>query len=188
MDGPNFNEDYLRRLIDQDDGTERHFIAYFGDLLRIKLRSRLRSTQLIEDVKQETFLRFFKGLREGKEIHQPERLPAYVNKVCGNILMERYRDLHKYQGTGFEMPEQADESWNPDEALVNRERKQVIREMLDEMPEKERRLLEALFLEERDKDEICREFRVDREYLRVRIHRSKNRARAIFVRKQGAAN
>ena len=42
LDGPNFNEDYLRRLIEGDQETERQFTSYFSDLLRIKLRSRLR--------------------------------------------------------------------------------------------------------------------------------------------------
>ena len=187
MDAPTFNEDYLRRLIDVDEATERHFTTYFSDLLRIKLRSRLRSNQLVDDVRQETFLRFFRTIRSKKEILQPERLPAFVNAICNNILLERYRDLHKYQGSGVETPEQVDNSWDPDANFVNETRKRIIRNMLEEMPQKERRLLQALFLEDRDKDDICREFGVDREYLRVLLHRAKNRARGIYLRQAGAA-
>jgi hypothetical protein len=36
-----FDENYVRRLIAEDPETERHFTEYFGDLLSIKLRSRL---------------------------------------------------------------------------------------------------------------------------------------------------
>ena len=46
----------------------------------------------------------------------------------------------------------------------------------------------AMFLEERSKDEICREFGVDREYLRVLVHRAKNRARVILVKQLGAVD
>ena len=186
LDGPNFNEEYLRRLIDGDEATERHFTTYFSDHLRIKLRSRLRSSQMIDDVRQETFFRVFRGMRESRSIEQPERLGAYVNAVCNNVLLENFRAQHKYQGTGYDAPEQADHSWDPDEAFVNEDLKKQIRAMLAEMPQKERRLLEAMFLEDRDKDEICREFGVDREYLRVLLHRAKNRARGIFIRKMGA--
>jgi RNA polymerase sigma-70 factor (ECF subfamily) len=179
LDGQPFNREYLRRLVDGDDATERHFTSYFNDLLRIKLRSRLRSTQLVDDVRQETFLRVLKGLHA---IEEPEKLPAFVNSVCNNVLLESFRAQIRYQGVAFETPEQVDESWQPAEALINEERKEVIRKILAEMPEKEQRLLRRLFLEDCDKDELCKEFGVDREYLRVMLHRAKNRFRAILIK------
>jgi RNA polymerase sigma-70 factor (ECF subfamily) len=48
------------------------------------------------------------------------------------------------------------------------------------MKERDRDLLRAIFLEEKDKNEICREFGVDREYLRVLLHRAKGRFRSTF--------
>jgi RNA polymerase sigma-70 factor (ECF subfamily) len=188
LDGPIFNEEYLRRLVDGDETTELHFTTYFSDHLRIKLRSRLRSSQMIEDVKQETFLRVFRQLRASRSIDQPEKLGAFVNAVCNHVLFETYRSQSKYQGTAHETPEQRDESWRPDEAFVNDERKRQVREMLAELPERERRVLKALFLDEQDKDEICRDFGVDREYLRVLVHRAKNRARGILVKQSAARN
>jgi RNA polymerase sigma-70 factor (ECF subfamily) len=186
LEGPIFNEEYLRRLVDGDETTELHFTTYFSDRLRIKLRSRLRSREAIEDAKQETFLRVFRQLRAERSIDQPEKLGAFVNAVCEHVLFETYRAQAKYQGTSYETPEQRDESWQPEEALVNEDRKRQIREMLVELPERERRVLKSLFLEEQDKDKICREFGVDREYLRVLVHRAKNRARGILV-KQAAS-
>src|SRR5690349_8833356 len=38
-----FDSDYVQRLAHSDEETERDFSVYFGDLLAIKLRSRLRS-------------------------------------------------------------------------------------------------------------------------------------------------
>lgn len=186
LDGSIFNEDYLRRLIDKDDATEQHFVTYFSDHLRIKLRSRLRSSQMIDDVKQETFRRLFEKIRTPRAIHQPDRLPALVNAVCNNVLFEGFRAQHKYQGTGHEAAERADHSWDPDRALVDEARKKMVREMLAELTEKDRRLLQARFLEDRDKDEICQEFGVDQDYLRVLLHRAKNRAREIALKKLGA--
>ena len=188
MDRPDFNEEYLKRLIDGDEATERHFTSYFSDHLRIKLRSRLRSSQLVDDVRQETFLRVFRGIRNARSIEQPERLGAYVNSVCNHVLFENFRSQRKYQGTGHEEPDRADCSWDPDESFVNEDMKRQVRETLAEMPERERRLLEAMFLEDRDKDEICKEFGVDREYLRVLLHRAKNRARGILIKKSGAGD
>ena len=44
----------MRRLTDGDSDTGQHFATYFGNLLGLKLRMRVRSVQLIEDIQQET--------------------------------------------------------------------------------------------------------------------------------------
>ena len=63
---------------------------YFGALIQIKLRSRLKSPEAIEDVRQETFTRFFVALRDGRVL-RPESLGSYVNSICNNVLLEHYR-------------------------------------------------------------------------------------------------
>jgi RNA polymerase sigma-70 factor (ECF subfamily) len=35
-------------------------------------------------------------------------------------------------------------------------------------------------LEEKDKDEVCRQFGVDRDYLRVLLHRAKDKFRVLY--------
>src|SRR5438105_442936 len=57
MQRETFDANYVQRLIEGDPDTERHFFDYFSQLLWIKLRSRLRDRQLIEDVRQETLVR-----------------------------------------------------------------------------------------------------------------------------------
>ncbi len=57
--------------------------------------------------------------------------------------------------------------------MAARQLEDKVREILDDMPERDRRILRAVFLEEQDKDEVCREFGVDRDYLRVLVHRAK---------------
>ena len=62
MELESFDEAYLKRLRAAEPATCDHFVAYFGKLLFIKLRSRLRSPQAIEDIRQETFARVFTKL------------------------------------------------------------------------------------------------------------------------------
>jgi RNA polymerase sigma-70 factor (ECF subfamily) len=50
------------------------------------------------------------------------------------------------------------------------------------MPERDRRLLREVFLEERDKDEVCRDFGVDRDYLRVLLHRAKQSFKSMYLK------
>ena len=86
-----FDASYVESLCAGDFATQDHFVRYFTELLHLKLRSRLRSPQAIEDVRQETFARVFTSLRKGGVLRQPEKLGAFVNTVCNNVLFEHYR-------------------------------------------------------------------------------------------------
>ena len=50
-------------------------------------------------------------------------------------------------------------------------------------PDKDARILRAIFIDERPKDEVCAEMRVDRDYLRVLLHRAKNQFRRLYLKK-----
>ncbi len=86
-----FDAGYIEGLCAGDLQTQEHFVGYFTDLIHLKLRSRLRSGQAIEDVRQETFARVLATLRKENGLRQPDRLGAFVNTVCNNVLFEHYR-------------------------------------------------------------------------------------------------
>jgi len=177
-----FDDSYVERLREGDFRTQEHFVAYFTELIHLKLRSRLHSPQAIEDVRQETFARVLAALRGGK-IRQPERLGAFVNSMCNNVLLELYRASAR--STSLEDEEQDDfPTLNVDVlgAIATKRMGEKVREILNELPERDRRLLREIFLEERDKDDVCRDFGVDRDYLRVLLHRAKQSFKALYLK------
>ncbi len=186
MELQSFDESYVERLSAGDFRTQEHFVSYFSELIQLKLRSRLHSPQAIEDVRQETFTRVFSALRGGK-IRQPDRLGAFVNSMCNNVLLEQYRTSSR--DTSLDDEEQADfPALTVDVlgAIAAKQMAEKIREILDEMPERDRRLLKEVFLEERDKDEVCRDFGVDRDYLRVLLHRAKQSFKSLYLKSMAA--
>lgn len=182
-----FDQAYLDQLIQGTPEVERHFTEYFGDLLAIKLRARVRSPQLREDILQETFLRFFAFIRKNKGLDHPERLGAFINTVCTNVVMEHFRAESRTGELPEHMSDPPDNTVDNESRLVTEERKQQIRRILEGMPEKDRSLLRKVFLEEKDKDEVCRELNVDRDYLRVLLHRAKARFREGLAKTKAAA-
>ncbi|MBZ5687295.1 MAG: sigma-70 family RNA polymerase sigma factor [Acidobacteriia bacterium] len=181
-----FDESYVERLQAGDFRTQEHFVAYFSELIQLKLRSRLHSPQAIEDVRQETFTRVFAALRGGK-IRQPDRLGAFVNSMCNNVLLEHYRASSR--DSSLDDEEQQDfPATNVDVlgAVAAKQMGEKIREILEEMSERDRRLLREIFLEERDKDEVCSNFGVDREYLRVLLHRAKQSFKSLYLKNVAA--
>lgn len=186
MDLYAFDKLYVDRLRDGELSTEKHFVAYFGEILGIMLRARYLSPERVEDVRQETLTRVIATIRRDGGIRQPERFGAFVSATCKNVLRENSRDWLKARTLGEDQPQIADKVIDLEQALITEETKKRVREILDELRTRDRQLLRAIFLEEKDKDEICREFGVDREYLRVLLHRAKERFRAHFLREQAS--
>jgi len=182
-----FDEPYLERLRAGDFRTQEHFVTYFSELIQLKLRSRLHTPQAIEDVRQETFARVFAALRAEGKIRQPERLGAFVNSTCNNVLLEHYRSSSR--DTPLEDEENQDFPAKTVDllgAIAARQMQEKVREILEELPERDRRLLREVFLEERDKDDVCRDFGVDRDYLRVLLHRAKQAFKSLYVKNMAA--
>ena len=181
-----FDADYLENLRAGDHRTQEHFVGYFTELLHLKLRSRLNSPQAIEDVRQETFARVFAGLRKPGALRQPESLGAFVNTVCNNVLFEHYRASSRSESLDEEGAVQlVSTSADAHNLAVASQISVKVRQILLGLPSRDRSLLKAVFFDERDRDEICREFGVDREYLRVLLHRAKQDFKAEYLKKLG---
>jgi len=173
-----FDDDYLERLRADDYRTQKHFVEYFSELLQLKLKSRLRSRQDIEDVQQITFVRFFQNLRKENGIRDAKRLGPYVNSICTNVLREHYRRPIVEQADEHVTDGIPDPGMNAVDIVVNQETERIVREILEALPERDRRILREVFLEERDKDAVCKEYGVSRDYLRVLLLRAKRKFRA----------
>ena len=180
----NFDEAYVKRLREGDPSTEQHFVAYFGQLLRIKLRSRKLTSDKVEDLSQETFIRVIANLRKDGGVRQPERFGAFVNSICNYVLQEHYRSSAKNQPMEEAHMELPDRVLDLEGMLVTKQSAEQVRRILNGMPKRDRDLLRAIFLEEKEKDAVCKELGVDREYLRVLVHRAKDKFKALYEKGQ----
>jgi len=128
-------------------------------------------------------VRVFAALRSPGGIRQPERLGAFVNSICNNVLLEHYRSSSRSDSLDDEpQNELPDQVMDVLGAVAAKQMEEKVREILDEMPERDRRILREVFLEERDKDDVCRDFGVDRDYLRVLLHRAKQSFKSLYLK------
>jgi RNA polymerase sigma-70 factor (ECF subfamily) len=174
-----FDALYVDKLIAGDPQTESHFVDYFSPLLHAKLRFHLRSWQDVQDFQQEVLLRVLRSLREGEGLRHPERLGAFVSSVCSNILFEHFR--HKSRHVQFEedAPEPRDPKTDLERDMVEEETRRRVRQMIDELAPRDRSILRAAVLEERQPEALCREFGVSKGHLRVLLHRARERFRRL---------
>ena len=128
-------------------------------------------------------MRVLVSLRQKRNLEHPERLGAFVNAVCNNVLLEMGRTARRtvpLSDVADPDNPSAVTGETPETTLVTAEQQARVRDTLDQLPERDRRLLRQVFLEEEDKDAVCKEFGVDREYLRVLLHRAKARFRQAY--------
>lgn len=175
-----FTEQYIERLVSGDQAVENHFSQWFRSLLAVKVRRNYRAREIVEDVIQETFLRVLRNLRRDPNLLDvPEKLGAYVLAVCNNVVLEFTRSENRYVGMDGHGDDRPSQSADAMEFLCTEERRSKAREILSSLAQRDRQLLRMVFLEERDKDEVCREFNVDRGYLRVVLHRAIQRCKSM---------
>lgn len=107
-----------------------------------------------------------------------------MNSVCNNVLLEQYRAAARHSPLDdeeqTELPARAVDLPG---LLTAKETEKKVREILEQLSERDRRLLREVF-EERDKDEVCRDCGVDRDYLRV-LHRAKQSFKSLYLKDMG---
>jgi RNA polymerase sigma factor (sigma-70 family) len=150
---------------------------------RLKLRYKARY-QLgaycpdVEDIVQETLTRCVTALRD-KKVHNPDSMGAFLSGICNNVILEYWRRLWR------EMPvddvPQA-EAHTPTVASVAHvlELRQAVAAALAELSDRDCDLLRDFFLQEMDKDEICRKMGLTDSQFRVALFRAKERFRKIY--------
>jgi RNA polymerase sigma-70 factor, ECF subfamily len=183
-----FDEQYVQSLRGGDPVVERHFVLYFSELITIKLRARRLAPSIVDDLRQETFLRVLGALRKEHGLEQPQRLGAFVNSVCNNVYLEflRRREFHSLDEP--EAAEPVSSAAGADALLASQESTRMVAEVLSEMTPRDRSLLRMVLLEECDKDDVCHQLQVTRDHLRVLLHRAKARFREILRQRYPSLN
>jgi len=175
-----FDDEYVRRLCDGDRATEEHFFRYFGEALFSKLRRRVRSVDEIDDIAQETMLRALRSVCSEKTLRDGRKLGSFVNSICNNVLFEWFRKTGKSEMPLDEHLYLADARDSAERRLIKLQDKHRVLRALDALETRDAAILRALFIDERDKDEVCRAFGIDRDYLRVLLFRAKEKFRAVW--------
>jgi RNA polymerase sigma-70 factor, ECF subfamily len=149
--------------------------------LRALILRRVRDPEVAADILQDAAVTTLEKLRSG-EIAHPENLGGYLYRVAINHL----RNHRRKDRTALSSPEQLEELRDsvddPDWERVGRPQwAAAARRMLEEMPAaRDRELLVRFYLNDEDKDAICRELNLSQEHFNRVIFRARNRFRELL--------
>jgi RNA polymerase sigma-70 factor (ECF subfamily) len=155
----------------------------FWKRLCIFAARRLRDRYAAEDVAQETLRRALEALREHR-VENLEALPAFIFQTARNICMHYGRSAQREEGALVRfrsgMQESSGDESDPLVGLVDEARRKQVRTGLEQMPEDDRDLLRALYVDGLESTDIARRLGVDPGTLRVRKHRALKRLSEIL--------
>ncbi len=130
----------------------------------------------VEDIVQEALMRFMLAVREDR-IQNPEAVGAFLNGICRNVISEYRRKNMRDEPMPEVVPEPEGRSL-PDAELL--ELRQAIQQGMQQLSDRDRRVLGAFYLEEKSKDEILEQTGLSDQNFRVILFRAKERFRAIY--------
>jgi RNA polymerase sigma-70 factor (ECF subfamily) len=158
------------------DFTEPSF-----DRMRLKLRYKVlyhvgHNCPDVDDLVQESIVRFLRADQRNL-IRNTEEFGAFLNGVCRNVILE-YRRRQKREPVFDPDIPIPDPGVRPEAETF--EMRDAIENGLAELSERDRGILRSLYLEGKEKEEICNQWHMTDAQFRVVLFRAKERFRRVY--------
>ena len=149
-----------------------------NELFRLALRITLNATDA-EDVVQDIMLKVWKRRNDWEQI---ESIEAFCLTICRNLALDRLR--HKdYQSQTLDMaadPVDASHTANPEQMAVQRDRIQLVRQLINRLPERQRSCMQLRDIEGKSYRDIATILGITEQQVKVTIFRARQAVKTAF--------
>lgn len=158
-------------------------ISFRNDILPLKdklYRLALRitmNTGEAEDIVQDTMIRVWKNRDSLPEI---DSIEAYCLTICRNLSIDRSQKKEAQASSLEEAYEQPDKDSLADEQLARKEKLQLIRRLFNQLPEKQRSVMQLRDIEGKNYKEIAQIMKISEEDVKVTLFRARQRIRKQY--------
>ena len=152
-----------------------------NELFRLAMRITL-NRQDAEDIVQETMLKVWSRREQWAEIDSME---AFCLTICHNLALDRVKRMSRQTSTMLDNDtlDRADYSYDsdPEEQTVQRDRLQIVRQLMDTLPEKQRICIQLRDVEGKPYKEIAAIMAITEEQVKVNIFRARQTIKKKFI-------
>ena len=147
-------------------------------LFRLALRITLNNAEA-EDVVQETMIKVWKRRDSWDAI---DNMEVYCMTVCRNMAIDRTRRMGSHTMTLEADMEPADDSHyaNPEQQAVTQERINIVRQLINQLPEKQRSCMQLRDIEGHSYKDIASILGITEEQVKVNIFRARQTIKSKF--------
>lgn len=170
----------VREVLQGDREVFGQLVAQYQQLVAsVAWRFGLPSYE-IEDVVSEIFIKAYQNLQRYRPEHP---FSTWLYRVAVNHVVDRGRRRRKERGR-VEMPSTLpDDSPGPGQGLETAERAALLRDALDELPDRYRQVLFLVYVEGLKVDETSRILQLPQGTIKTRLMRGREALRRILVRR-----
>jgi RNA polymerase sigma-70 factor (ECF subfamily) len=167
---------------DGDSDAESRLLERYSNGLRYLLLRRTRDEERARDLLQDTFLIAITKLRE-TELEEPERLAGYLRGIAIRVALNagRRRQREPYPMEVEAVTQIPDREPGQFDHVAREQTKAAVLKLLKTMPMKrDREILTRFYVEDQDKDEICKTLGLDSLHFNRVLFRARKRFRKIL--------
>ena len=172
----------VTRVRDGDRAAETEMVERYSRGLRFLLRRKTRDATLSEDFLQETWAIALVKIRDNG-LDNPGRLAGYLCGIANNLALGERRRVNR-QRTSVNSEIVAlipDESSNPFRHASRAELCNQVRDLLDDLKkERDREILKRFYVQEEDKESICKRLDVDGLHFNRVLYRARQRLKSVI--------
>jgi RNA polymerase sigma-70 factor (ECF subfamily) len=168
----------ILRIAQGDRQAEAEFVRQYERGVRVLVRRHCRpGDPVVDDLVQDVLSGVLERLRAGA-IHDPVALPAYVQSAVVYATSAEYRRRRPTQTDA--VVEQIADNETPGTRLDATQLAGFLRDVLAGMPvARDREILRRFYLEEEDKDSVCRALAIDPGHFHRVMFRARERFRLL---------
>jgi RNA polymerase sigma factor, sigma-70 family len=161
----------------QDIDFRYDLLPLKNKLFRLALRITLDSAEA-EDVTSDTLIKVW---NKREELRGVESIEAYCMTVCRNLALDRH-EKKEAQNLSLEANEidATDNSFTPDEQLERDEKLRKVHELFNQLPERQRTIMQLRDIEEKSYREIATIMGVSEEVVKVTLFRARQAIRKQY--------
>ena len=153
-----------------------------NELYRLALRITLNTAEA-EDVVQETMIKVW---NRRESWHEIESIEAFCLTICRNLALDRNRKVELNTASLDEGYDPADHSYNanPEEQASQRDRLQLVRKIMEQLPEKQRTCIQLRDIEGKSYKEIADVMDISEQQVKVNIFRARQAVKQKYLEQE----
>ena len=149
-----------------------------NELYRLALRITMNAAEA-EDVVQETMMKVWNRREQWEQI---ESIEAFCLTICRNLSLDKLRrmDIQTQSLDAAYDPKDFHVASNPEEQAVQRDRIQLVRQLINMLPEKQRSCMQLRDMEGKSYKDIAAILGITEEQVKVNIFRARQTIKERF--------
>jgi RNA polymerase sigma-70 factor (ECF subfamily) len=148
-----------------------------NSLYRLALRITLNSADA-EDIVQDTLIRVWEKREQWDQI---ESIEAFSYTICRNLALDKVKRMdHNNDSIDEKQIDQPDTSSNPNESAEQKDRINLVKRLVDQLPEKQRSCMQLRDFEGKSYKEIAAILGITEEQVKVNIFRARQTIKQRF--------